>query len=48
MGHLAKVEHFIATSALFHEGDEIIITAGQPTSRRGENPGTNLVKIFRK
>ncbi len=47
LGHLARAERFIASSSLFQEGDDIIITAGQPTSR-SQDAGTNLVKIYRK
>ena len=37
-------EKFIWTGA----GDDIIITAGQPTSSTPQPRGTNLVKIYRK
>lgn len=47
-GHLARAEHFIASSPLFATGDDIIITAGQPTSSTPQPRGTNLVKIYRK
>jgi len=46
-GHLQRAELFVASSSMFHEGDDIIITAGQPTSR-SQDAGTNLVKIYRK
>lgn len=47
-GHLARAEHFIAASSLFATGDDIVITAGQPTSPTPQPRGTNLVKIYRK
>jgi pyruvate kinase len=47
IGHLGKAEMFVASSNLFQEGDDVIITAGQPTSRT-QASGTNLVKIYRK
>ncbi len=47
LGHLERVEHFVDTCPAFAEGDEVIITAGQP--KPGAKPrGTNLVKIYRK
>ena len=46
-GHLTRAELFISSSSMFKEGDDIIITAGQPTSR-SQDAGTNLVKIYRK
>ena len=47
-GHLTRAERFIASSSIFAAGDDIIITAGQPTSSTPQPRGTNLVKIYRK
>jgi pyruvate kinase len=47
IGHLARAELFVASSSLFKQGDDVIITAGQPTSWT-QPSGTNLVKIYRK
>lgn len=47
-GHLARAERFIASSSLFGVGEDIVITAGQPTSTAPQPRGTNLVKIYRK
>jgi pyruvate kinase len=47
IGHTVRAELFVASSSLFQEGDDVIITAGQPTSRT-QSSGTNLVKIYRK
>ncbi len=47
-GHLARAEDFIAASGMFSEGDDIVITAGEPTSAKIQAKGTNLVKIYRK
>jgi pyruvate kinase len=46
-GHLERVEHFVDTCSAIAQGDEVIITAGQP--KPGAKPrGTNLAKIYRK
>ena len=47
-GHLARAERFIASSSLFGIGEDVVITAGQPTSSSPQPRGTNLVKIYRK
>ncbi|MEG2005558.1 MAG: pyruvate kinase, partial [Bilophila sp.] len=47
-GHLVRAERFIASSSLFAKGDDVVITAGQPTSNSPQPRGTNLVKIYRK
>lgn len=47
-GHLSRAERFIASSSLFATGEDIVITAGQPTSSSPQPRGTNLVKIYRK
>ena len=47
-GHLARSERFIASSSLFGVGEDVVITAGQPTSASPQPRGTNLVKIYRK
>lgn len=47
-GHLARAEQFIASSSIFATGDDVIITAGQPTSSTPQPRGTNLVKMYRK
>ena len=47
-GHLARAERFIASSSLFGVGEDVVITAGQPTCDDPEVRGTNLVKIYRK
>ncbi len=47
-GHLARAERFIASSSLFGVGEDVVITAGQPTSSSPQPRGTNLVKIYRK
>ncbi len=47
-GHLARAERFIASSSLFGIGEDVVITAGQPTSASTQPRGTNLVKIYRK
>ncbi|MFR3457617.1 MAG: pyruvate kinase [Bilophila wadsworthia] len=46
--HLARAERFIASSSLFGLGEDVVITAGQPTSSSPQPRGTNLVKIYRK
>ena len=48
VGHLARAERFIASSSLFGLGEDVVITAGQPTSSSPQPRGTNLVKIYRK
>lgn len=48
IGHLSRAERFVASSSMFNEGDDIVITAGQPTSARAQQKGTNMVKIYRK
>ncbi len=45
--HLARAQHFIATSPVFEAGSDIVITAGQPSPSQPPR-GTNLVKIYRK
>ncbi len=47
-GHLARAERFIASSSLFGVGEDVVITAGQPTSASARHRGTNLVKIYHK
>ena len=46
--HLTRAERFIAESPLFAAGDDIVITAGQPTISRPQSGSTNVVKIYRK
>ena len=41
-------KRFIASSSLFGLGEDVVITAGQPTSSSPQPRGTNLVKIYRK
>lgn len=45
--HLQRAEHFIEACGHIQEGDDVIITAGQP--QVGKPPrSTNLMKIYRK
>ncbi len=45
--HLDRAQRFVDEKAFFVEGDEVVITAGQPKPGE-ESTGTNLVKIYRK
>ncbi len=47
IGHLSRAQHFIATNSIFKEGEDVVITAGQPSPSQPPR-GTNLVKIYRK
>lgn len=47
VGHLDRVQHFVATTVDFPRGMDIVITAGEP-SPGGTHRGTNVVKIYRK
>ncbi|MEI3478049.1 MAG: pyruvate kinase [Bilophila sp.] len=47
-GRVARAERFIASSSLFGVGEDVVITAGQPTSSSPQPRGPNLVKIYRK
>ncbi len=47
VSHLLRVERFIASSPLFPLGEDVVITAGEPSPGRPSR-GTNLVKIYRK
>ncbi len=46
-GHLARVQRFIAMTADFPVGRDVVITAGEPAVGQ-PGRGTNLVKIYRK
>ncbi len=46
--HLQRVEHFISMNPQFALGDDVIVTAGQPSNATDAPRGTNLVKIYRK
>ena len=46
--HLDRAERFIAGSPMFVSGDNIVITAGQPTISKPQSGSTNLVKMYRK
>ena len=48
VNHLSTAEQFIRSSSQFFEGEDFIVTAGQPTTTGDYVKGTNLVKIFRK
>lgn len=47
VGHLARVQRFIAMTADFPVGSDVVITAGEPAVGQPAR-GTNLVKIYRK
>lgn len=48
IGHLGIAESFIRGCSHFFEGEDFIVTAGQPTTTKNYEKGTNLIKIFRK
>lgn len=45
--HSVRVQRFIATEPMFAVGEDVVFTAGE-SSPGQDNPGTNLVKIYRK
>lgn len=47
VGHLGRVQRFIATTPEFRVGEDVVITAGEPSPGHPRR-GTNLVKIYRK
>lgn len=47
LGHLERAEKFVASSNLFQNNEDVVITAGQRSSENTPK-GTNLVKIYRK
>lgn len=47
VGHLVRVQRFIATNPEFPVGCDVVITAGEPAVGQPDR-GTNLVKIYRK
>ncbi len=47
ISHLARAQHFIATSPAFANGEDVVITAGQLSPSQTQR-GTNLVKIYKK
>lgn len=47
VGHLERAEQFITQSPIFEDGEDVVITAGQPKPSQPSR-GTNLVKIYKK
>lgn len=47
VSHLRRVQRFVATSPDFAMGEDVVITAGEPSPGQPRR-GTNLVKIYRK
>lgn len=47
VSHLRRVQRYIATTPEFPVGEDVVITAGEPSPGQPRR-GTNLVKIYRK
>ncbi len=47
VSHLRRVQRFIASNPFFPVGEDVVITAGEPSPGQPSR-GTNLVKIYRK
>ncbi|MCH5276438.1 MAG: pyruvate kinase [Desulfovibrionaceae bacterium] len=47
LSHLQRVQRFIDSTPSFPVGEDVVITAGEPSPGQ-PRPGTNLVKIYRK